>query len=120
MNWKTIRLELAGTREFPTGSAGRALLLRLPLHDDGSIDEVEVAHRPSRASVRRFWGSEPDAWGRIIRCRCGWECRCGRPGDETLLFHLPSQPLRLGEQVIMTDPDGRELPFRVSYMTKLG
>ena len=43
MNWKTIRLELAATREFPTGSAGRAFLLRLPLRDDGSIDEAEVA-----------------------------------------------------------------------------
>ena len=120
MNWKTIRLELAATREFPTGSAGRAFLLRLPLRDDGSIDEAEVAHRPSRATVRRFWASEPDSSGRIVRCPCGWECRCGRRDDETLAFHLPSQPLRLGEQVIMTCPDGRKLPFRVATMTMLG
>lgn len=120
MNWKTIRLELAGTREFPTGSAGRAFLLRLPLHDDGLIDEAEVAQRPLRATVRRFWASEPDSSGQIVRCPCGWECRCGQRGNETLVFHLPSQPLRLGEQVIMTDHDGRELPFRVANMTKLG
>ena len=120
MSWNTIRLELARTREFPTGSAGRAFLLRLPLRDDGSIDDAEVANRPSRATVRRYWASEPDSSGRIVRCLSGWECRCGQRGREALAFHLPSQPLRLGEQVVMTDPDGRQLPFRVANMTRLG
>ena len=119
MNWKTIRLELAGTREFPSGSAGRAFLLRLPLHDDGSIDDAEVAHRPSRATVRRFWASEPDSSGRIVRCPSGWECRCGHHSNEHVAFHLPAQPLRLGEQIVMTDACGCELPFRVASMTKL-
>lgn len=119
MNWKTIRLELAGTREFPKGSAGRAFLLRLPLNEDGSIDEAEVAHRPSRATVRRFWASEPDSSGRIVRCPSGWECRCGYRGKEHVAFHLPAQPFRLGERVIMTDDCGCELPFRVASMTKL-
>jgi hypothetical protein len=120
MNWQTIRLELAGTREFPTGSAGRAFLLRLPLLDDGSIDEVEVARRPSRATVRRFWASEPDSSGHIVRCPAGWECRCGPPGHEIPTYHLPSQPLRLGGEVRMTCPDGRQLPFRVANMIRLG
>lgn len=119
MNWKTIRLELAGTREFPAGSAARAFLLRLPLHDDGSIDEAEVAHRPSRATVRRFWASEPDASGRIVRCPSGWECRCGQRGHETMAFRLPSQPIRIGEQIVMTDSCGFELPFRIASTTKL-
>ena len=119
MNWQTIRLELTGTREFPTGSAGRAFLLRLPLHEDGTIDEAEVAERPSRATVRRFWASEPDASGRIIRCAGGWECRCEQQG-KVRAFCLPSQPLRLGEPVTMTCPDGCRMPFRVASMTKLG
>lgn len=119
MTWQTIRLELAGTREFPTGSAVRAFLLRLPLHEDGSIDEAEVAERPSRATVRRFWGSEPDASGRIVPCAGGWECRCEQQG-EVRAFCLPSQPLRIGEPVIMKCPDGRQLPFRVAGMVKLG
>lgn len=120
MNWKTIRLELAGTREFPTGSVGRAFLLRLPLHEDGSIDEAEVAHRPSQATVRRFWGSEPDSAGRIVRCPMGWECRCGQRGNEHVAFHFPPQPLRVGEQIVIMDPCGCELPFRVASMTELG
>lgn len=119
MDWSTIRLELASTREFPTGSAGRAFLLRLPLRKDGSIDEAEVTHRPSRATVRRFWGSEPDTSGRIVPCREGWECRCGQRDSEAMAFHLPSQAFRLGERIIMIDPCGCELPFRIANITKL-
>ena len=119
MNWQTIRLELAGTSEFPTGSAGRAFLLRLPLHEDGSIDEAEVAEKPSRATVRRFWASEPDASGRIVRCAQGWECRCEQQG-KVRAFCLPMQPLRLGEPVVLTCPDGGQMPFRVARMRKLG
>jgi hypothetical protein len=39
MTWKSIRLELARTKEFPEGSASRAYLLRLPLDDRGRIYE---------------------------------------------------------------------------------
>ena len=119
MSWNSIRLELAGTREFPAGSAGRAFLLRLPLLDDGSIDEAEFARHPSRGTISRFWASEPDSFGRIIRCPSGWECTCSQRGNEPLVFLLPSQALRLGEQVIMKSPDGRELPFRIAGMTRL-
>ena len=120
MSWNSIRLELVGTREFPKGSAGRALLLRLPLRDDGTIDEAEFARHPSRATIRRFWASEPDSFGRIVRCQSGWECTCSQRGNESLIFLLPSQALRLGEKVIMKGADGRELPFRIASMTKLG
>ena len=120
MSWNSIRLELVGTREFPKGSAGRAFLLRFPLHDDGSIDEEEFARCPSRATFQRFWASEPDCFGRIFRCPCGWECTCSQRGSEPLVFVLPLQALRLGEQVIMKDPAGHELPFRIAGMTKLG
>ena len=120
MNWQTIRLELAGTREFPTGSAGRMFLLRLPLHKDGSIDEAEVAHRPSRATVRRFWASEPDCSGRIVRSQDGWNLSCSERHDDGFYFHLAPQQIRPGGQVVMTGPDGEELPFRVASMIKLG
>lgn len=120
MNWQTIRLELAGTREFPTGSTGRAFLLRLPLQDDGTINEEELARRPARATVRRYWASEPDRSGRIVRGRSGWDLDCGRQDAARLAFHLPPQQIRLGGKVVVTAPDGRELPFRVASMTTLG
>lgn len=120
MTWKTIRLELAGTREFPTGSAGRAFLLRLPLDEDGSINEAELAQRPSRATVRRFWASEPDCSGRIARRDDGWDLSCSERHDDGFYFHLPPQQILPGGQIVMTTPDGHELPFRVANMAKLG
>ena len=120
MTWKTIRLELAGTPEFPTGSVGRAFLLRLPLQDDGSIDEAEVARRPSRATVRRFWASEPDCSGRITRRDDGWDLSCTEQHNNGFHFHLPPQKILPGGQIVMATPDGTELTFRVSDMTKLG
>lgn len=120
MSWKTIRLELAGTREYPAGSAGRAFLLRLPLHEDGSICEAEFLKRPSRATVRRFWASEPDCSGRIVRGHDGWELSCSQHKDGEMAFRLAPQQIQPGGRVIMTAPDGEELPFRVASMTKLG
>lgn len=119
MAWQTIRLELGSTREFPMGSAGRVFLLRLPLNEDGSIDEEEVAQRPSRATVRRFWASEPDASGRIVRGGRGWECSFKQEGTSGT-YSLPRQPLKLGESLIITGPDGCRLPFRVASMARLG
>ena len=120
MNWKTIRLELAGTSEFPTGSVGRAFLLRLPLQDDGSIDEAEVARSPARATVRRFWASEPDCSGRIMRRDDGWDLSCTERHNNGFHCHLPPQQILAGGQIVMATPDGKELTFRVSDMTKFG
>jgi hypothetical protein len=108
MTWKTIRLELARTKEFPEGSASRAYLLRLPMDDDGLIDETELRDLPAQATVRRFWPNEPDLSGYLIRTSRGWafSYRLGEEDDATI-FHLETHPL-------LTEPDGRKLPFRVA------
>jgi hypothetical protein len=41
--WNLVRLELAGTSEYPEGSASRAYMLRVPLDDAGLIDEAALA-----------------------------------------------------------------------------
>jgi hypothetical protein len=112
--WKLIRLELARTPEFPAGSASRAYMLRLPLRDDGLIDARAVAATPAMASVRRFWPNEPDEQGYLIRKGDGWafSYALGEADDESV-YHLESHPIRLGEYVTLTEPDGRRLPFRV-------
>ena len=35
-----------------------------------------------------------------------------------MALHVPAQPLRLGQQIVMTDACGCELPFRVASMTE--
>ena len=120
MNWKSIRLELARTREFPEGSASRAFLLHLPLDETGLIDEETLRRAPARASVRRFWPNERDQAGYVIRTPRGWAISY-EPGedDDEAIFHLESHKLGMGEYVTLTEPDGRQLPFRVAGLRQL-
>lgn len=119
MNWKTIRLELASTPEYPAGSAGRAYLIRLPLDSTGALDEAALNRRPAQATVRRFWPCEPDRCGSVERTKVQMRLHChgGVHGDMVSL--LDQQPLRLGGQVIVTEADGLQLPFRVTSIVPL-
>lgn len=113
MNWKTIRLELACTETFPRGSAGRVFLLRVPVASDGHIDRAAIDRNPGRATVRRFWGSEPDCFGFVEPRENRWALKCGKaPGDE-FTFLLDARPLKPGLQVKVRQPDGSELPFLI-------
>lgn len=120
MNWKSIRLELARTPEFPNGSASRAYLLRLPLDEEGLIDEAVLKRSPARATVRRHWPNEPDLSGYVIRAGGGWAFSY-RPGedDDEQVFHLENHPIRIGEYLTLTEPDGERLPFRVTSLKSL-
>ena len=112
--WTLVRLELARTPEFPAGSASRAYLLRVPLDRNGLIDKASFAKAPAMATVRRFWPNEPDETGYFVRNGNGWafSYAIGEEDDERL-FHLESHPLRMGDYVTVTEPDGQLLPFRV-------
>jgi hypothetical protein len=118
MSWKTIRLELAGTRDFPAGSVSRGFLIRVPLDDAGSIDESALAMAPQKATVRRFWSTEPDRCGRVVRANGHWAIQCG--GDAESIFSIDSPSFALGEQVALVGRDGMAMPFRVAGVHSLG
>ena len=110
MHWNTIRLELAGTRRFPSGSVSRGFVIRLPLKANGSIDEASLARSPQRATVRRFWSTEPDESGRIVRVDGRLALRCEGKPDRT----LSKDRLRLGDEVAVVECDGHPLLFKVA------
>jgi hypothetical protein len=116
MHWKAIRLELASNGDFPRGSASRSYLLRLPLQQDGSIDERLLQAEPARATVRRYWPNQADMIGHVIPTPSGYAIRYEEAGDEVRLFRFAAGSVRVGEQVVLTDIDGREVPFRVASM----
>jgi hypothetical protein len=116
MSWSTIRLELAGTRDFPSGSVSRGYLIRVPLSDNGSIDEVGLAEAPHKATVRRFWSTEPDESGRVVAVNGHWTLQCNGNPDRL----LSTKSLKLGEEVAVIDVDGGRLPFRVASIRRLG
>lgn len=119
MIWNNIRLELASMERFPRGSASRAFLLRLPLQIDGSIDAAAVQLCPTLATVRRFWASEPDLAGEVVREGGAWLFRCGRAPGGIMDFRLNAPALKLDRQVLIEAPDGSRLPFRVARVSPL-
>jgi hypothetical protein len=118
MNWKTIRLELASTPEYPAGSATRSYLVRLPLDEAGAVDAGALGARPGQAIVRRFWPSEPDRAGLIEHSPDGWALRCSGRRNEMSVSTLEARSLRLGEDVIIAEADGKRLPYRVASISK--
>jgi hypothetical protein len=110
--WKKIRLELARTTGFPSGSVSRGYLIQLPLDGEGRIDGTVFALKPHRATVRRYWSTEPDESGLVVPIEGGWTMRCNGGPDRMLLFG--GQPIRLGEQVSVLESDGAVLPFTVA------
>ena len=112
MNWKSIRLELGGTSEYPGGSISRAYLIRLPLDDEDHVDRATLVQSPSRATVRRHWSTEPDQRGILVESGEDWAMRCDGKPDR--LLHLDGTPMRLGQRVSVRDPDGRILPLKVA------
>ncbi len=116
MNWTTIRLELAASEGFPAGSVSRGYVLRVPLKEDGSIDADRLADTPNRATVCRFWSTEPDERGRVVRADGHWALRCNGAPDRL----LPTPRFRTGETVAVTEPGGVSLPFRVANVRRLG
>lgn len=112
MNWKSIRLELGRTGEFPTGSVSRAFLLNLPLDDFDVVDGAALAQAPYRATARRHWSTEPDELGQIVPIGSDLAMRCQGKSDRIL--KLNGTPVRLGQQVAVVDPDGTVLPLKVA------
>lgn len=111
-SWKNIRLELAPTEEFPSGSVSRGYLIRLPLDDGDNVDPSAFDRSPHRATVRRYWSTEPDDGGRVLKVDGSWTIRCNGSADR--LVELDGKPLRLGQKISVVEPDGAMLPFRVA------
>ena len=114
MTWKTIRLELARTADYPDGSSAHAYVFRVPLNDEGFIEPDALKQAEKRPVVRRFWPGEADQSGVVIATPKGWafSYRVGDEDDEGI-FRLKDHPLKVGEYLTITEADGSELPFRV-------
>lgn len=119
MNWKSIRLELGQTRDFPNGSASRAYLLRLPLAEDGTIDEQAVDNLPGQATVRRMWPSQPDLSGHLIRLGERWAFVADRTCKKSVVVsEIDAEPISEGALLTLRE-NGEALPFRVAKLRDL-
>ncbi|HKT86144.1 MAG TPA: hypothetical protein VJQ77_08675 [Novosphingobium sp.] len=99
INWRNIRLELAGVPEFPQGSASRAYMLHLPLRQDGTIDEEAFRENPGIAGFRRFWPNEPDLSGLVVRTGSGWALLFRRAANGAASVPIELNRLLPGDEV---------------------
>jgi len=67
MALRSIRLELAGTADFPEGSAERGYQLVAPLTDDGHPDARDWPAWRDACTVYRFRAGEDDGVERAFR-----------------------------------------------------
>jgi hypothetical protein len=115
MTWKTIRLDLARTPEFPEGSSAHSYIFRLPVDDNGSLELRELRDVKGHPKVRRIWPNEPDRIGTILPKGRGWVFSYQEgDADDEAIFHLENHVLKPGQYLTITETDGAKLPFRVA------
>jgi hypothetical protein len=114
---KTIRLELARSKEFPEGSPRHGYLLHAPLTADGHLDVEAWRKERDRCTVTRFWGDDDEESGLLIHTAGRRWAFSYAPGDDTdddPIFRLDSHVFRTGEYLSITEHDGVERTFRVA------
>jgi len=106
---KTIRLNLARTKEFPQGSDRHGYRFTAPLDTDGRLDAEGWRKHRQHCRVVRFWAGEEDDVGHLIHRPGGsWGFTYDIDGDEgdESGFKLSSHRFVPGEYVSIRDDDG--------------
>ena len=116
MTLKIIRLELARTPEFPTGSQAHGYEFIAPLDATGALDMEEWKKHRKACTVWHFWGDEEEH-GHLIHSRRGWAFSY-EPGedDDEAIFRFASHVFRDGEYLSITEHDGESRPFKVAWV----
>ena len=117
--FKRIRLNLARSKEFPTGSARHGYEFVAPLDSSSRIDaNLWRAHR-QHCGVRRFWGDDEE-FGKLVHRPGGKEhSRWVFDYDETADdddeagYRFASHAFVPGEYVSIRDEDGDMHTFQV-------
>jgi hypothetical protein len=120
--FKTIRLNLARSKEFPEGSEKHGYTLVAPLDADGHLDPAAWKQHRELCRVVRFWGDEEEDVGHLVHRPGGsWAFTYDVKGDEDDEggFKLQNHLFRIGEYVSIRDDDDRLHTFRVAEVNDL-
>lgn len=113
---KTIRLNLARTKEFPHGSDRHGYRFTAPLDGEGHLDAAGWKKHRDQCRVVRFWAGEEDDIGHLVHRPGGsWAFTYDIDGDEgdEAGFKLSSHLLVPGEYISIRDDDGELHTFVV-------
>jgi len=123
---KHIKLQLARSKEFPSGSSRHGYDIVAPLDAEGRIDpELWRVHREA-CRVRRFWDDEEDAIGRLVHKPGGaeharWMFDYGGADDEDdeSGYRFGAHKFLPGEYVSIRGHDGELHTFVVATVETL-
>jgi hypothetical protein len=117
--FKRIRLNLARSKEFPTGSTRHGYEFVAPLDADGHIDPVLWDKHRERCGVRRFWGGE-EQLGHLVHkpggsehARWVFDYDNTAEEDDEAGYRFTAHAFRPGEYVSISDEDGELHTFLV-------
>lgn len=116
---KTIRLELARTKEFPDGRVDTGYEFTAPLTADGHLDAAAWKTHRAACRVRRFWPDEKIQQGALLHLGPDRWVFSYEPGtdDDEPAFRFDRHRFQLGEYVSVTEHDGQTRPFKVVSIT---
>jgi hypothetical protein len=116
---KRIRLDLARSKEFPTGSAQHGYEFVAPLDGNSHIDAALWRSYRGNCKVRRFWQGENDKIGEIVHkpggqehARWVFDYDKNRVDDDEAGYRFGAHAFAPGEYVTISDQD-QSHTFRV-------
>ena len=123
---KRIRLELARSKEFPSGSATRGYEFVAPLSANSHIDPARWQEHRARCRVRRFWDGEEDRVGRLEHkpggsehARWVFDYDPETSDDDESGYRFGAHAFVPGDYVSIQDDDGELHTFRVASVESM-
>ena len=117
---KRIRLNLARSKEFPSGSARHGYEFVAPLDGKGHIDAALWGQHREHCGVRRFWEGEEDQVGRLVHkpggpehARWVFDYDVTAEEDDESGYRFGTHVFAPGEYVSIRDEDGEMHTFQV-------
>ena len=109
---KRIRLHLARSKDFPTGSAHHGYEFVAPLDANGHIDPQLWQNSRENCRVRRFWKGEDDQLGLLVHkpggsehARWVFDYDRTRADDDETGYRFGSHSFSPGEYVTIRDDE---------------
>jgi len=117
---KSIRLQLARSKQHPSGSPNHGYQFVAPLDAEGHIDpETWKTHR-DQCRVRRFWQGEDDQIGHLVHkpggaehARWMFDYDPNRDDDDESGYRFGTHKFAPGEYVSIADERGELHTFQV-------
>jgi hypothetical protein len=119
--FKRIRLQLARSKQFPTGSRDRGYEFVAPIDEGGHIDPHLWHQFRDHCRVRRFWEGEDEQVGRLVHkpggaehARWIFDYDADSDDDDEAGYRFGAHRFAPGEYVSIRDDHGELHTFQVT------